>query len=443
MNKNEESDNLLHKKKNLAQIIKKIIKLAIPSIISNLIIYSFETTNLIYVSNVENPTKYSKMELINSIGLGNIFMTLGGYQFGLGLINALETLCSHSFAKGDFFQMSRWVAVCNFFMTVYCLILATVFLFSMNILSFLGQPETIIKLTYVYLVVLIPSYYFQYYSDSFTKLLYAQQIYQPTLYINITCLLLHPFWCFIFYSYFKLGILGIGIAYDITCLLLLILTYSYTKYKNLYSICNFNCQELKTFSKTAIITGLLSSIETIGFEILSLISTTLIMSEFNSHISALNIYYNIYSISTGFGTTLTTLVGNSIGKQNKLRRYIKLGILINLVLTITISAFMLIFDRYIALIYIDDTEILEITIKLIRLLAIFIIFDALHIQLSSVLRGLGKQKVGLIVEFIVTVIIQSTICYALMLYLGVYGIWTGMIICAIIVSIIFLIIIYF
>jgi MATE family multidrug resistance protein len=459
MIKNQEC-NKLNKKKddkialinahnsNTTNQIKRILKLATPSVFSNLIVYSLETINLIFAGKVENKSAYSNSDIINSIGMGNIFMNFGGFLFGLGIISSLETLCSQSYGKRDFKEMSKWVVICNVIMTIYFILLGILCFNSDKIIIYLGQTENIAKLSYIYLTSLIPAFLFQFYTASYTKFLNAQQIYNPVLYINLICLLFHPFWCFLFYSTLKMGILGLGIAYDLTSFLMLLFTYLYIQYHKLskkVNVLSVSLNEWISFTKISLECGILASIDTIGFEILSFLSSFLQQNQLDANICVINIYNNIYSVSLGFGTTLTTLVGNFMGENKplKAKQYAKLGIFVNFSVTVSISLCCVIFHNYIALIYMDDLEILEISSKLIRIVGIFIIFDAIHIQLTSILRGIGKQLVGMIIGIILFIFIQTFMCYTFMSHfeLGVYGIWFGQIICAMLASIIFTILI--
>ncbi len=105
-----------HKRKYM---IKNISSLALPSIFCSLIVYSLETINLIFAGKVELSPQhsYSKQDVLNAIGIGNIFMNFGGFLFGLGIITSLETLCSQSFGKNDKKEMAKWVKLCTYFMS--------------------------------------------------------------------------------------------------------------------------------------------------------------------------------------------------------------------------------------------------------------------------------------------------------------------------------------
>jgi multidrug resistance protein, MATE family len=435
------------KRKNM---MKKITSLALPSVFSSLIVYSLETINLIFAGKIELSKQHSKQDVLNAIGIGNIFMNFGGFLFGLGIITSLETLCSQSFGKNDKKEMAKWVKLCNYFMSFYFVILSILCYYAKNIILILGQPQNIAIIATYYLWSLIPSFIIQFYLTIFTKLLNAQQIYKPVMYINIVALCFHPLWCYIFYLKLELSIIGLGIAYTLTSLVMLICTYFYVLRNDLLENVTFKeitWKENKFFLKMAVECGVLSSIDTLGFEIISFLSSYLPQNQLDANICVINIYNNIYSISIGFATTMTTLVGNYMG-ENKPKLALKfthMGILIDFSLTVCISLCCIFFHRYIALIYIDDKSILRISSKLIRLVGIYIIFDALQLQLCGVIRGIGLQFKGMCVGIILFIFIQTGICiiFVNVLELGVYGLWFAQIICVIVASIIYYLIIKF
>lgn len=417
-------------KEGKGKIIKKISSMAFPSVLSSLIVFTLETINLIFAGKVKTNSPVKQTDIINAIGVGNIFMNFGGVLFGLGLTTSLETLCSQSYGRNNLKELSKWVKMCKYFMTGYFIILCGLSYFSTHLILLLGQPEDIAVIASHYICSLVPSFILQFLLAIYTKTLNSQQIYTPILYINIICLLLHPVWCYVFYYLLELDIKALGIAYDLTSLLMLLAIFIYTKVKKLevdVSFAEITWNDWKIFIKTTFSCGILSSIDTLGFEIVSFISSYLPQNQLDANICVINIYNNIYAISLGFATALTTLVGNYMGesKPKSAMRYAKMGVLINFVLAVVISLLCILFHRYIALIYIDDRSILKISSNLIRLVGLFIICDALQLQLSGIMRGIGKQFVGMMISVGLFIFLQTGLCllFFFVFNLGVYGLW--------------------
>ena len=122
-----------------------------------------------------------------------------------------------------------------------------------------------------------------------------------------------------------------------------------------------------------------------------------------------------------------------------------MGILIDFSLTVLISLCCIFFHKFIALIYIDDKNILKISSKLIRIVGIYIIFDAMQLQLCGIIRGIGKQFTGMLVGVTIFIFVQTAICiiFVHVLDLGVYGIWFAQMICVFLAMVIYYLIIRF
>lgn len=68
---------------------------AIPASLGILIGFSQETINLIFIGSLNDPTSLA------ALGIGNLFVNLGGYAVFYGLNGALETFVSLARGAGD------------------------------------------------------------------------------------------------------------------------------------------------------------------------------------------------------------------------------------------------------------------------------------------------------------------------------------------------------
>jgi len=191
-------------------------------------------------------------------------------------------------------------------------------------------------------------------------------------------------------------------------------------------------EEIFEFLKINFECGVLCSVDSLGFEIVAIIGSYLPTIQRTANITLINIYNNIYAISTGFSTSLTTLVANRIGEENfeKAENIARVGLGINFLMNIIISLTCIFFHNYIAALYLSDLNVLNITSNLIRIVGIFIIFDGMQLQISGILRGIGKQYQAMIIGIIIFIFVQSSLAYYFAFPLGmkIWGIWTGLLI---------------
>ena len=80
--------------------------------------------------------------------------------------------------------------------------------------------------------------------------------------------------------------------------------------------------------------------------------------------------------------------------------------------------------------YLSDFRVLSLTSNLIKIVGIFIIFDGMQIQISGILRGIGKQYQAMIIGFFIFNFLQSYLAYyfAFPLKMKIWGIWIGLLI---------------
>jgi len=298
---------------------------------------------------------------------------------------------------------------------------------------FIGQEEQIAELASVYVKSFIPSILMQFYISSYVKFLSSQQIYYIVLVIYFIFLCLHSLWCYIFYIYLDLSIIGLGISTGITHFLILISIYAYVTKNKLeldVPFKNISWKEYKFFFSTALECSVLSSMDTIGFDINTFMAVLLPKTELDANICVANIYDVFFAISVGFCSSLNTLVGNYMGanRPKVAQKYSINGIFLNFFINMTISSFCLISDFNVAKFYIDDKDILVVCGRLLRIGAVSYIFDSIQLQMSAVLKGIGKAFIGMCIGLSFWVVLQITFVYLILTYtnMGVDGMWYSM-----------------
>lgn len=116
-----------------------------------------------------------------------------------------------------------------------------------------------------------------------------------------------------------------------------------------------------------------------------------------------------------FGDAMTTFVGQNIG-ANKIDRVekgvrdgTKIAVGVSTVVTITI----LIFGKYLMYLFTDTAELVELSIHMMRILAVGYIAMAVTQCLSGVMRGAGDTMIPMWISFITTIILRVPIAYGI------------------------------
>ena len=104
--------------------------------------------------------------------------------------------------------------------------------------------------------------------------------------------------------------------------------------------------------------------------------------------------------------------------------------LIFVVVTIFISSFFLTFRKLIPRIYTEDIEVVKIASDVLVICAGFNLFDGVQGVSSGILKGIGKQKIGLILNLLAYYIIGLPVGLSFAYIFGwkLIGLWSGLLV---------------
>lgn len=116
-----------------------------------------------------------------------------------------------------------------------------------------------------------------------------------------------------------------------------------------------------------------------------------------------------------FGAAMTTYAGQNIGakKVGRVEEGTKAGTLIAVGVSTTITILLLIFGRYLMGIFTDTEELINLSVRMMRILAAGYIAMAITQCLSGVMRGAGDTVTPMWISLITTVVIRIPIAYTI------------------------------
>lgn len=116
-----------------------------------------------------------------------------------------------------------------------------------------------------------------------------------------------------------------------------------------------------------------------------------------------------------FGSAMTTFTGQNIGAQkiDRIHQGTKDGTKIAVAVSTIITIALLIFGRYIIAVFTDTTELIDLSMRMIRILALGYIAMAVTQSLSGVMRGAGDTLTPMWISLFSTVILRVPIAYGI------------------------------
>lgn len=132
----------------------------------------------------------------------------------------------------------------------------------------------------------------------------------------------------------------------------------------------------------------------------------------------------------GISQAGSILVGNAVGEQNifKVRRSGFISIFLGMIWMTISGLIFILFRNYLPLIYINDTEVIQIASQLLIIAALFQLSDGIQAVGVGICRGLTDVKIPTLITFFAYWILSLPIGYLLGFYfkLGVIGVWIGL-----------------
>jgi putative MATE family efflux protein len=116
-----------------------------------------------------------------------------------------------------------------------------------------------------------------------------------------------------------------------------------------------------------------------------------------------------------FGAAMTTYAGQNIGakKLDRVVRGTKDGTKIAVVVSTVITILILIFGRYIMGVFTDTKELVDLSMHMMRILAVGYIAVAVTQSLSGVMRGAGDTMTPMWISLITTIVLRVPVAYGI------------------------------
>ncbi len=196
---------------------------------------------------------------------------------------------------------------------------------------------------------------------------------------------------------------------------------------------NLRWQVIKPFIKLAISGALCISAEAWAFHVTTILSGLIGTIELDAHVICLTMAEFLFlSFPFAIGIAASIRVGQLIGEQKPVdaQRSTKMSFLLTLLFQIILIAIIVPFKDSLGTLFTSDEDVTSIVAEIIPIWVVFMIGDSVQAVTGGVLRGLGKQKLCLLLNilgfWVLGVPIGATLSFAA--GVGVFGLWWGLVI---------------
>ncbi len=377
-----------------------------------------------------------------AVGIATTFMfTI--YVFGLGVIGAVNTLVAQYDGAGRHHLLDRVLSE-GFRMAAVLGILTWLLLFFSEPLFYaVGLSERVSGFGYGYLLFRIIGIFAVFGYWTMNAFMEGLGNTKTPMWISIignaANIVLNYIFIFGFGPIPTMGVEGAGLATAL-CDIIMFICFAvviYRKHGHYYN--RYNIRFIDKNNDNAVFWKMTLLGAPMGFQYFMEVGAYLLFSVFIGWISdvalaANQIALRVMSISFmtafGIGTAATTLVGRYQGEGNSKEAHAagQRAVVLMVTYSVICGILFMLFPKVLATFFTDNSQVIEVTVGLLYVAAIFQVFDGLNMVGYSALKGAGDTKTPLYFSVSIHWLIGVPLVYLLSVHtdLGVLGAWLGM-----------------
>ena len=393
---------------------KRIIEFAIPMLIGNIAQQLYNTADSIIVG------RYVGDNALAAVGSASPILNLLLVLF-VGISVGASIMVAQYFGAKDREKLSHTIGVCLSLTAIASIAIMIIGpIVTRPLLSLLNTPESIIDWCYDYLTIFFIGIAGFAYFNILSGVLRGLGDSISALIFLLISTALNVVLDIIFVAKFNMGVPGVAFATIIAQGFSAVL--SIIKLMKIKSSFDLNLKMLKLnkeYSYRLIKLGLPSGLTQAIFSLAMIIVQSLTNS-FGEMVIAANVMIMrvdgfAMMPNFSFGSAMTTYAGQNIGakKMDRVERGTKEGTMIAVVTSTTITIILLIFGKYLMGVFTDTKELVDLSVHMMRILAVGYIAMAITQSLSGVMRGAGDTMTPMWISLATTVLIRVPIAYGI------------------------------
>lgn len=393
---------------------KQIVAFAIPMLIGNIAQQLYNTADSIIVG------RYVGDNALAAVGSAGPILNLLLVMF-VGISVGAGIMVSQYFGAREREDLSGTIGSCITLTAISSIIIMVLGpLVSGPLLRFLGTPESILGWCESYLnIIFIGIVGLAYYNilggvlrglgDSVSALIYLLIATVLNIVLDI-----------MFVAYFNMGVAGVALATAIAQSLSAVLCLF--KLLRMSEIFDFQLKYLKLHKKYSLMTirlGLPSGLTQAIFSMAMIIVQSLTNSFGEMFIAANVIVMRVDGFAMmpnfSFGTAMTTYAGQNVGAReyDRVEQGAKVGTLIAAGVSAVITALILVLGKHLMGIFTETEALVELSMRMMCILAVGYVAMAVTQSLSGVMRGAGDTMTPMWISIVTTVIIRVPVAYGI------------------------------
>ncbi|XP_030602353.1 multidrug and toxin extrusion protein 1-like [Archocentrus centrarchus] len=377
----------------------------------------------------------------------NITTTATGY--GLGV--ACDTLISQTFGSKNMKRVGVILQRGSLILLLFCLPCWAILINSYNLLILMHQEEEVARIAHIYVMTFLPAVPAMFLHQLQVAYLQNQGIIFPQMYTAGMANVFNVGFNYILIFSLNLGVVGSAIANSLSQITICLLLFGYIRWRNLHQQTwggwSTEClQEWGSYMKLAIPSALMICFEWWIWELGGFFAGLLGEVDLAAQHVLMEIGSIVYMFPLGVHAAACVRVGNALGAGNTARALVscRVALVLSGVLAVFQGIVIASCKSVIAFIFTSDVNIVAIVSENLTVYIFLQFFDALLCVCSGILVGSGMQKIAAISNLVGYYCIGLPVGIALMFAakLRILGLWLGLLICVVIETVLFLVLIF-
>ncbi|KAL3995897.1 nerve growth factor, beta [Sarotherodon galilaeus] len=395
----------------------QLVKLAGPVLISQLMVFMISTVSMVFCGHM------GRTELAG-VSLAAAVVNVSGISVGTGLSATCDTLISQTYGSGNLKRVGVILQRGVLILLLACFPCWAVLINTEPLLLAVKQSPEVASLAQMYVKIFMPALPAAFMYQLLGKYLQNQGIMWPQVITGAIGNVFNAVINYVFLYPLELGVAGSAAANALSQYLLALFLYAYICWRGLHKATwggwTLDClQEWGLFIKLAIP------------------SMLMICLSCEVELGAQSIAYQLcivaYMSPLGFSVAASVRVGNALGAGNLKQAMLscKVSIICALAVACLVGAFIISTRNVIGYIFTSEQDIIHRVADVMLIFGFMHICDAIAGVAAGVLRGVGKQLIGALCNFVAFYFIGFPIGVSLMFAanMGIVGLWTGLVIC--------------
>jgi len=393
---------------------KRIVEFAVPMLIGNVAQQLYNTADSIVVG------KYVGDNALAAVGSAFPILNLLLVLF-VGIATGAGIMVSQYFGAKDREKLSRTIGVSITLTAVASIIIMIIGpLATRPMLELLNTPESIIGWCEEYLIIFFVGVAGFFYYNILSGVLRGLGDSLSALVFLLISTALNVGLDIWFVAGFNMGVAGVALATVIAqAISAALCTIKLMRMKDIFDF-NFKMMKPeKEYSVKLLKLGMPSGLTQAIFS-LAMVAVQSLTNSFGEMVIACNVIVmrvDGFAMMPNFtfGSAMTTYAGQNIGAglMDRVKKGTRDGVKIAVGVSSAITVIILLFGRYLMSIFTDTAELVDLSMHMMRILAVGYIAMAVTQTLSGVMRGLGDTMAPMWISLITTIVLRVPVAYGI------------------------------